>query len=110
MLTFGAEHPFHARVDLPDDVAAMPELAAMLCDPAAHHRVDRVVLLLYADDEALAEAAWHALRAAFDAHRIAVVEALRVGRTGGSRCSGATRARGRSGWASTRSRSRHTRS
>lgn len=79
MLTFDATHPFHARVDLPDDVGAMAELAATLARPAAHHHVGRVVLLVYSRDAALAEAAWAALRLEFARLGIAVVEALRVG-------------------------------
>ncbi|MFB9314824.1 DUF4192 domain-containing protein [Nocardioides plantarum] len=79
MLTFDAAHPFHARVDLPVDPDAMPELAATLAAPAVHHRVGRVVLLLYSADADRVQAAWRALRAALRRHRITVVEALAVG-------------------------------
>ncbi len=69
MLTFDAEHPFHARVDLPDTAEDAAAVADLLLDPAAHHGVGRVVLLLYAtdpDDPALA-AIWRELREGCDA-------------------------------------------
>lgn len=78
MLTFDARHAFHARVDLPADLAAMPGLAATLADPAVHHQVRRVVLLIYSAHDGRARAAWRALRAVMRRHGIAVVEALHV--------------------------------
>ena len=81
MLTFGAPHPFHARVDLPpvsDGADVLDDLAAALVRPAAHHRVGRVVLLLHTVHPARARAAGRALRSAFDKHGIAVVEVLLV--------------------------------
>ena len=79
MLTFDATHPFHARVDLPTDLGAMGELAAALAAPAVHHRVGRVVLLLYSADPDRVQAAWRALRDRLRRHRITVTEALAVG-------------------------------
>lgn len=83
MLTFGAAHRFHARVDLPDtaDADALACVAESLARPAAQHRTDRVVLLLYSDDELVVAGAWRRLREAFDRRRIGVVEALHVGGT-----------------------------
>ncbi|WP_148614765.1 DUF4192 domain-containing protein [Nocardioides rubriscoriae] len=79
MLTFDAAHPFHARVDLPPEAAAMPALARTLVQPAAHHGVGRVVLMLHTAHPERARLAWRALRSAFAQHDIVVVEALRVG-------------------------------
>lgn len=81
MLTFGARHPFHARVDLPlgaDDTVVLDEITETLIAPAAHHGATRVVLLVYSGDEALADACWEALAAGFDRVGIDVVEAVRV--------------------------------
>ena len=78
MLTFDAEHPFHARVDLPLRRDEMGELAAVLLAPATRHRVGRVVLLVYSDDTGRAAAAWRSLRDGCRDRGIDVVEALRV--------------------------------
>ena len=42
MLTFGAEHSFHARVDLVTDDADLPELSSALLSPVLRHGVERV--------------------------------------------------------------------
>ena len=81
MLTFGARHPFHARVDLPPtaaDAVLLDDITETLIAPAALHGVTRVVLLVYSGDEALADACWEALAAGFDGVGIDVVEAVRV--------------------------------
>ncbi len=81
MLTFGARHRFHARVDVPDDpldVVAHTETAEVLVRPAAHHGADRVVLLVYSDRDDRAAASWAALATTFAAAGIAVAVALRV--------------------------------
>lgn len=80
MLTFDAEHPFHARVDLPVRPDEMRELADVLLAPAARHRVGRVVLLVYSEDARRATAAWRSLRDGCRDRGIVVVEALRVER------------------------------
>lgn len=67
MLTFGADRPFHARVDLPDDPDDPDQVAGLvgaLLDPARHHGVRRVVLVAYAADPGLAETLTGALRRA----------------------------------------------
>jgi hypothetical protein len=79
MLTFDAEHPFHARIDLPRARSALPDLARTLVQPAVHHRVGRVVVLVHTAERDLGRAAWRALRSAFRRHGIDVVEALLVG-------------------------------
>ncbi|MDP2774756.1 MAG: DUF4192 domain-containing protein [Nocardioides sp.] len=78
MLTFGADHPFHARVDLPTHRDDLPDLANALLDPALRNGVRRVVLVLFTDDEVAARRAWHALRDAFGGAGIGVLEALRA--------------------------------
>jgi hypothetical protein len=79
MLTFGAQHSFHARVDLPSDEGALLELARTLVEPAVHHDVGRVVLLVHAADLDHGRAAWVALRAVFRRRGVEVAEALLVG-------------------------------
>ena len=50
MLTFGAEHPFHARLDLPRSARERRAAAEALVDPAVRHGVRRVLFVLYAAD------------------------------------------------------------
>ena len=65
MLTFGAEHPFHARLDLPRSARERRAAAEALVDPAVRHRVRRVLFVLYAADAALARSCARALVRAF---------------------------------------------
>ena len=78
MLTFGAEHTFHARVDLVADDADLPELSSALLGPVLRHGVDRVVFVIYDDDHAHARRVWWFLGDAFEAEGVEVVEALRA--------------------------------
>ena len=78
MLTFGAAHPFHARVDLPTRRDDLPGLVDALLDPARRNGVRQVVLVLFTDDEVAARRAWHALRGGFGGAGIGVIEALRA--------------------------------
>ncbi|MGA8846137.1 MAG: DUF4192 domain-containing protein [Nocardioides sp.] len=78
MLTFGAADAFHARVDLPDEVAEVGEVVDLLVHPARRHGVERVVLLIYSSDRVLAQALWQGLDDEFAAAGIGVIEALRV--------------------------------
>ena len=57
MLTFGAEHTFHARVDLPEGRDELPDVVAALLDPAVQHRVRRVVFVVYSRHERRAQRA-----------------------------------------------------
>ncbi|WP_167305766.1 DUF4192 domain-containing protein [Nocardioides euryhalodurans] len=54
MLTLGAAHAFHARVDLPDDPRDVAEVLAVLLEPAVRHGAEAAVFLLYTGDDALA--------------------------------------------------------
>ncbi len=78
MLTFGAHHTFHARIDLPTRPAEIDEMVTALLDPARRHRVRRVVLVIYADDTPPSRRAWRALRRRFEGAGIDVLEGLRV--------------------------------
>lgn len=81
MLTFGATHTFHARVDLPPptDVAdAVGELTDSLLEPCRLHAVERVVFVFYTADSTVSTALGTALRRAFVRAGIDVIEVLRV--------------------------------
>lgn len=56
LLTFGADRPFHARVDLPDEPAHDAGIVEMLLAPARHHRVRGAALLTYAGSGRAADA------------------------------------------------------
>jgi hypothetical protein len=78
MLTFGAGHPFHARVDLPDDEAELPGLVDALLAPARQHRVRRAVFVVYTEDATLARRAARALEWAFERSGVEVIATLRA--------------------------------
>lgn len=78
MLTFGADHPFHARIDLPRSRADVPEAVECLLEPCVRHHVAQVVLVLFTTDETIAGHVWRALRDGFHDAGIRVVEALRA--------------------------------
>ncbi len=78
MLTFGAEHTFHARVDLPPDPDAVGEVVAALLEPARRNRVRRVVFVLYSEESAPARRVWRGLRTGCRDAGIHVLEALRA--------------------------------
>lgn len=78
MLTFGAGHPFHARVDLPADPAELPQAVDLLLAPARQHRVRQVLFVVYSNDATLARRAARLLGHAFEQTGIEVVEALRA--------------------------------
>ncbi len=77
MLTFGARHSFHARVDLPgrDD---LEEVIDVLLAPALQHRVRQVVFVLHSDDGGLAERCFRGLLRAFEEAGIDVADGLRA--------------------------------
>lgn len=78
MLTFGAEHTFHARIDLPHRADDVHEMVQALLDPAARNGVHRVVVVLYTAHPGPARRAWQALRRGFRDADIAVLEAVRA--------------------------------
>jgi hypothetical protein len=78
MLTFGAGHPFHARIDLPPDPAHLPEVVEALLGPARRHRVRQVVFVVYTADAGLARRAVLLLERDFGRAGIEVVDALRA--------------------------------
>jgi len=78
MLTFGATHTFHARVDLPTRSDEIDELVGALLDPARRNGVRRVVFVLYAADPGTARRAWRGLREGCREAGIDVIEALRA--------------------------------
>lgn len=78
MLTFGAAQAFHARVDLPESRDEIPEVVDSLLEPARHHRVRRVLFVLYSDDVRLTSATARALLRAFNGRGIDVIDVLRA--------------------------------
>lgn len=80
MMTFGADRPFHARIDLPplevQTLDVQRELDEMLLGPARLHRAQQVVLLYFATDRAAARAAHRVLRRGCRRSGITVVAAL----------------------------------
>lgn len=94
MLTLGARHAFHARVDLPADVVDLAEVVDLLLRPAVGHRAQRVVFVVFTDDDRRAWRAIRALERRFDSAGIEVLEALRVHGGQWHRRSGPTRSRG----------------
>ncbi|HWM75702.1 MAG TPA: DUF4192 domain-containing protein, partial [Nocardioides sp.] len=78
MLTFEAEHCFHARVDLPARAEEVADLVEALLDPARRNRVRRVVFVFYADDPGPVTRAWRGLRGGCREAGIEVLEALRA--------------------------------
>lgn len=80
MLTFGADHTFHARVDLPPpgDEGALDEAVAAVLGPSLRHGVDRVMFVVYSGDAALAARLAAALVPAFVADGIGVIGVVRA--------------------------------
>ena len=73
VLTFGAPHAFHARVDLPTEARDLPGLVSALLEPAVRHGVRRVLLVAYTRDVPLAERVTAGVRAAFEGRSIEVL-------------------------------------
>lgn len=47
LLTFGAARPFHARIDLPASPTEDADIVQALLEPARHHEVARVAVVVY---------------------------------------------------------------
>jgi hypothetical protein len=78
MLTFGAAHAFHARVDRPDDAEAVAEVVHLLLAPARRHRARQVAFVVYGPDDEVTRLLARQLRRAFARAGIRVVEMLRA--------------------------------
>lgn len=81
MLTLGARHSCHARVDLPperDGLDALEDLASALLRPAVGHRADAVVLALFTDDHRQAQRTARLLRRRFERSGVACLDAVRA--------------------------------
>lgn len=80
MLTFGASHPFHARVDLPplavQDGGVLAALGDLLLGPARQHGVRDVVLVYHTADPTAADRVHAALEDACRASGIRVLVGL----------------------------------
>ena len=77
MLTSGATHPFHARLDLPRTGKDRRAAAESLVGPTVRHRVGRVVFVLYAADAALARSCAKVLVRTFLRRGVDVADVLR---------------------------------
>ena len=78
MLTLGARHSCHARVDLPADPGDLAQVADLLLRPAAGHGASAVVFVLFTDDDRRARRSARALRRRFERGGVPVLEALRA--------------------------------
>ena len=78
MLTLGARHACHARVDLPRDAGALAEVVDLLLRPAAGHGAQQVVFVLFSDDDRRCRRTARALRRRFERAGVGVLDALRV--------------------------------
>ncbi|MFT4084816.1 MAG: DUF4192 domain-containing protein [Nocardioides sp.] len=77
MLTFGAEHQFHARIDLPGR-GDIDECVETVLAPARTHAVRAVVFILYTTSAALAHDLARELVDRFEAVGIRVLDVLRA--------------------------------
>ncbi len=77
MLTSGAVHPFHARLDLPLTDGERREAAESLLGPARRHGVRRVLFVLYAADVEAARSCARALVRRFRRGGVEVADVLR---------------------------------
>jgi hypothetical protein len=79
MLTLGdaADH-FHARIDLPRDADDLAEVVGSLHQVVTRHRVRRVVLVAYSEDQCVALELSDRLRGALEVDGVTVVEAIRA--------------------------------
>jgi hypothetical protein len=79
VLTFGApEGCFHARVDLPDSLDDQREVARLLDEAVARHRVPRVAVLVYSGDAVAAASQTALLLQRWCTREVEVVAALRA--------------------------------
>lgn len=80
MLTFGADHTFHARVDLPPPGAEdeLAELGEVLLRPVLRHSVATVLLVLFTDDDRWARRSARCVREALADAGVGCLDAVRA--------------------------------
>jgi hypothetical protein len=78
LLTFGAAHPFHARVDLPRDPDDVRAVCDQLVWPALQHRVARVLLVAYTPASRWGGEVLRRVGARFESQGIEVLSCLRA--------------------------------
>ncbi|MGZ5403010.1 MAG: DUF4192 domain-containing protein [Nocardioides sp.] len=78
MLTLGARHSCHARVDLPAGPHELAHVADLLLRPASGHGAAAVVFVLFTDDDRRARRSTRVLRQLFERAGVHVLEALRA--------------------------------
>lgn len=71
-------HPFHARVDLPQDLGDLEDVAAQLVVAALRNDAVRALVVVYSDDECLADLVHQTLAAQLSQARIDLVTSLRA--------------------------------
>jgi hypothetical protein len=77
MLTSGAAHPFHARLDLPRTAGERRDAAQSLLGPTRRHGVERVLFVVYATDVDLARSCARVLVTRFRHAGVDVADVLR---------------------------------
>jgi hypothetical protein len=78
MLTFDADHTFHARLDLPHTSRQRRAAAESLVAPAGRHGVRRALFVLYTSSSTAARSCARALVHTFTGHGIDVIDVLRA--------------------------------
>jgi hypothetical protein len=78
LMTFGGGEPFHARVDLPVDVADQEAVSTLLRDVAREHAAPFAAVLVYSDDVQAAATMAELLVSGLCGDGVDVVDALRV--------------------------------
>ncbi|TNM43366.1 DUF4192 domain-containing protein, partial [Nocardioides albidus] len=80
LMTFGARHPFHARIDIPPDAACdigvCRDLERTLLEPAVRHGATHVIVLYFTDEPTAAEAVHRSLRRACRRSGLVLLTAL----------------------------------
>lgn len=78
LLTIGRAGSFHARVDLPSRRSDIDSAVACLVAPVRQQRIDRVAVIAYTDDHALARATVARLRRELQTAGTGLVDAVRA--------------------------------
>lgn len=73
-----AKRPFQARIDLPDDLDLLPEIADSVVSAALRNGAERALVVLYTDDECLAQATADATVALLEQAGVPVVLTIRA--------------------------------